>query len=212
MFMVRLGIVAAIWRYPTKSLQCEELDEADIVPEGLRGDREAALIVRDGHARKGKPYRGKEHNLLHTTRDTVRATAMAAGRATLVEIEREPNARYFDAAPVSILLDRWVADVEEHLGRALDPLRWRPNFFVRAEGAMPYAEAELVDRDLQLGTARLRVRSGIKRCVTPTYDVASGDPEPEVLNYVARARDNVMGIYCDVICPGVTRVGDELCL
>lgn len=208
--MERLGIVTAIWRYPVKSLKYEAIEEAEITAQGLRGDREAALIVRDGHARTGKTYRGKEHNLLHTTGETARAVALAAGRATRVEVSREPGVRYFDAAPISILLDRWVADVESHIGRTLDPLRWRPNFFVRAEDAAAYSEGDLVGREIRMGNAMLRVRSGIDRCVTPTFDVESGEPEPEVLNYVARRRDNVMGIYCDVIRAGVARVGDAL--
>lgn len=208
--MELLGTVAAIWRYPIKSLQFEALEEVDITPEGLRGDREAALFARAGHPRAGKTYRGKEHNLLHTTREGDRAVAMAAERAADVEIQAESGRRYFDAAPVSILLDRWIGEVEAHVGRSLHPLRWRPNFFVRAQRGATYSEAELVDRDICIGSAVLRVRSPIDRCVTPNYDIASGDADPEVLRYVARGRANVMGIYCDVRRAGAVRRGDAL--
>ena len=208
--MELLGTIAAIWRYPIKSLQFEALDQADITPEGLRGDREAALFARAGHARAGKTYRGKEHALLHTTRDGARAVELAAERAADVELRAEPGHRYFDAAPVSILLDRWIGEVEAHLGRSLHPLRWRPNFFVHARDGVTYSEADLVDRDIHLGDAVLRVRSAIARCVTPNYDIADGEADPEVLGWVARRRANVMGIYCDVRRAGVVRSGDAL--
>ena len=41
----------------------------------------------------------------------------------------------------------------------------------------------------------------IRRCVTTTYDVATGDGFPFVLEAVATARDNVVGVYCEVVTP-----------
>jgi uncharacterized protein YcbX len=61
-----------------------------------------------------------------------------------------------------------------------------------------------------LGEARLRVRYGDRRCVVPTYDPKGGAADPRVLSYVARERDNVMGIYCEVAMPGAVRLGDTL--
>ena len=208
--MELLGTVASIWRYPIKSLHFEALGEAELTLEGLPGDRAAALFVQAGHARAGNTYRGKEHNRLHLTGAAEDALAMAAERGVRVELKAEPAKRYFDAAPVSVLLDRWVGEVEKHLGYCLDPLRWRPNFYVRTEPGTASSEADLCGREITIGTAVLRVRSGIKRCVTPTYDVTDGTSEPEILDYVARRRDNVMGIYCDVVRAGFVREGDAL--
>src|SRR5689334_14820618 len=42
---MRVGQVAALWRYPVKSLGGEQLDRADIGARGLRGDR--LWAVRD---------------------------------------------------------------------------------------------------------------------------------------------------------------------
>jgi uncharacterized protein YcbX len=41
---ISLGSIAAIWRYPVKSMRGEELDEAEITERGLFGDRSYALI------------------------------------------------------------------------------------------------------------------------------------------------------------------------
>lgn len=206
--MESLGILDRIWRYPVKSLAAEPLACSAVELHGLPGDRAGALFVRSGHARTGKPYRGKEHERLHTTASVRSASELAAARGVHVDY-RTGGSPYFDCAPVSLLVDRWVGEVERHVGRALDPLRWRPNVYVRAGGERPFGESDLVGRELQLGTVRLRVREPIGRCVTTTYD-AAGERDDEVLAYVARCRANVMGVYCDVLEAGSVRLGDVL--
>ena len=54
----------------------------------------------------------------------------------------------------------------------------------------------------------LRVVDTIRRCVTPTYDVATGEAFPLVLEAVAARRDNVVGVYCEVEAPGDVALGD----
>ncbi len=61
-----------------------------------------------------------------------------------------------------------------------------------------------------MGSAVLTVVDTIKRCVTTTYDIATGESDPRVLGEVARNRANVMGIYCEIVTPGVVTVGDAL--
>jgi len=204
------GTVAALWRYPVKSLRAEPLARATVLADGLEGDRTAALVVETpSHARAGKPYRGKESSRLHLTADPETAATYAADANVMVTLDRgEP--RWFDARPVSVLFDLWVRDVEALVGEALDPLRWRPNVFVRAMPEFVRREPELVGATLRAGTVVLRVVATIKRCVTPTYDVATGASSPLVLEAVAAQRDNVVGIYCEVVTPGELAVGDAL--
>ena len=53
--MTELGKVASLWRYPVKSMQGEELSEAEATPHGLVGDRVYALIdVAEGKAASAK--------------------------------------------------------------------------------------------------------------------------------------------------------------
>ena len=50
-----MGKVASLWRYPVKSMQGEELTEAEITPHGLLGDRVYAFIdVAEGKAASAK--------------------------------------------------------------------------------------------------------------------------------------------------------------
>ena len=43
---VRVGSVAALWRYPVKSMMGEELNSSDITERGLLGDRQFAVVDR----------------------------------------------------------------------------------------------------------------------------------------------------------------------
>ena len=207
-----VGTIAALWRYPVKSLRAERLARAVVLPDGFEGDRTAALIVESPtHARAGKPFRGKESSRLHLTGDPATAASYAADANVLVTLDRsEP--RWFDARPVSLLFDTWVHDVEALVGEALDPLRWRPNIVAAAAAGFARREADLVGATLRAGTVELRVVSGIKRCVTTTYDVATGESLPRVLEAVATQRDNVVGVYCEVVTPGELVTGDTLSL
>jgi uncharacterized protein YcbX len=191
-----LGTLARIWRYPVKSLRGEALDAVDVGIEGLEGDRRRALIVTSPeHARSGKPYRGKEHNLLHTRGDVAAARALATERG--IDTEARVGGPFFDDQPVSVLLDCWLRELEGLVGVTLDPVRFRPNLFV--ETTRPCcAEESLVGAAFAVGHAVLRVVSPIERCVTPTYDPSSGVANPAILRALAQHRDTLMGVYCRV--------------
>jgi uncharacterized protein YcbX len=207
-----LGTVAALWRYPVKSLRAEPLARAAVLADGLEGDRTAALVVETPtHARAGKPYRGKESAKLHLTADPATAASYAADARVMVTLDRsEP--RWFDKGTISVLLDLWVRDVEALVGEQLDPLRWRPNLYVRAEPSFTAREPALVGTTLRAGDTVLRVVDTIKRCVTTTYDVATGESLPLVLEAVATQRGNVVGVYCEVLTPGQIALGDRIAL
>ncbi len=205
-----IGTIAALWRYPVKALKAEPLTRVEILPDGLAGDRTTALLVETPtHARAGKPFRGKESSRLHLTGDPETAASYAADANVLVTLARD-EPRWFDARPVSILLDLWVHDVEALVGESLDPLRWRPNVFVRAAPGFANREGDMVGATIRTGDVVLYVVDTIKRCVTTTYDIATGESDPRVLGEVARTRANVMGIYCEVVIPGTVAIGDTL--
>ena len=53
--MTVVGRVAALWRYPVKSMAAEALDGAEVSWHGLAGDRRWAFI-RGGQVRNGFPW------------------------------------------------------------------------------------------------------------------------------------------------------------
>jgi uncharacterized protein YcbX len=207
-----VGRLTALWRYPVKSLKNEPLDRATVLVDGLEGDRTAALVVETPtHARAGKPYRGKENELLHRLADPETAASYARERNVDIALGRS-QPRWFDARPVSVLLDLWVRDVEALVGETLDPLRWRPNLYIAADPAFTRREEAMVGETLAIGGVTLRVVAATDRCVTPSYDIETSESNPKVLREVANRRDNIVGIYCEVVTPGEIALGDTMTL
>jgi uncharacterized protein len=205
---VRIGTLEAVRLYPVKSLRGKALDRVEVTRTGIPGDRADALFVGAGSERVGKIYRGKEHERLHLLADAETAHLEAMQRGVEVELRRGEH--FFDAAPVSILIDRWLDEISTELGYRVEWERFRPNFFVRAAYQFGLGEPELVGAELQLGTVALRVRSPIERCVVTTYDPQAQGSDARILRFLAQRRNAWMGIYCDVLEPGIVRVGDEL--
>lgn len=191
-----------MYRYPIKSLRAEQLASAEVRAGGFAGDRGSALFVTSsGHARSGKTYRGKEHRLLHTVAAASDAQDLARGDGLTIE-ETAAAPHYFDAEPVSLVFDTWVRELAALAGREVDPLRFRPNIVAVAAPAFTDSERELVGRRLRVGGVTFDVVSPITRCVTPSYDIASGESDVALQRTIATGRGNIMGVYCRVIVPG----------
>jgi uncharacterized protein YcbX len=206
-----IGTLEAVRCYPIKSLRGDALDSVKVEVSGIPGDRSGALFALQG-AREGKTYRGKEHDRLHLLRDAAGAQACAKERGVAVEVRRGEH--FFDDAPISILVDEWLRELDAHVGCNVQWERFRPNFFVRSgTSARPIPlEQTLVGARLQVGTVRLGVRSPIERCVTVTYHPLGETSDPRILRFLAEQRNAWMGIYCDVLEPGIASVGDPLIL
>jgi len=205
------GTLATIWRYPVKSLAPESLARIDVLEDGLEGDRTTALVVlTPEHPRTGKPFRGKESNHMHLARDLDGGIATAARSG--VEVLATNGARFFDLGQISLVFDTWIADVAALAGRAIDPQRYRPNLYATAAPEFTVREPALVGRLLAIGEVRLRVTQPIHRCVTTTYDVASGEPDPSVLRAVAQGRENTVGVYCVAERTGAIATGTAITL
>lgn len=207
--MKEVGEITAIWSYPVKSLAPQTLQTTAVELGGIPGDRAEALFVESGHAREGKEYRGKENNLLHLTHATDDAVRLASERNVSVRVANE-HEHYFDLGEISIIFDRWLEQASSLVGYELEPLRFRPNFFARALAAFPGTESTFTGMTLHIGDCVLEVFRPIGRCATPTYDLKSGEPDPNVLRQIAQKRNNEMGIYCSVVRPGTISIGDVI--
>jgi uncharacterized protein YcbX len=205
--MERLGTVTALYRYPVKALRGETLQRANVEAGGFAGDRSNALIVRSrDHARTGKTYRGKENRKLHTVATVDDAADLARGAGLTVEhVGEQPH--YFDAEPVSIVFDTWVRDLEALASRAVDPLQFRPNIVAAAAPDFSIAEPEMIGMRIGVGDVVFDVVSSITRCVTISYDVATGEADPALQRTIVQERDNKMGVYCRVVTPGIIEAG-----
>jgi uncharacterized protein YcbX len=207
---MRIGRVESLYRYPVKALRAESLARAVVEPGGFAGDRGRALIVRTPeHARASKTYRGKENQLLHTVSTIADAQTLALRAGLAIELDAGDE-HYFDAEPVSIVFDSWLRDLEARAGRSVDALQFRPNIVAVADPGFTGPEASLIGGRLQIGDVALHVISSITRCVTISYDLATGDPDRDLQRTIVAQRDNQMGIYGRVLVPGTIEPGTPI--
>jgi uncharacterized protein len=207
---VLLGTVTWIRRYPVKSLRGELVKEAHVTADGIAGDRARRLVVAAGHERSGLAYRGKENDRLHLVERYDEAVALA--RRSGVEVAVESGEHFFDDAPVSLLFDRWLEPLNLHVGYAVEPERFRPNFYIAGDKAMTIDEIGLVGKTLEIGDVRLRVSMPNERCVAVNYHPKGEASDARILRYIAQEQSAILGVYCDVLRAGTARTGDSVLL
>jgi uncharacterized protein YcbX len=225
-----VGRVAALWRYPVKSMAAEALEEIEVSWHGLAGDRRWAF-VGDGLERSGFPwftirersdmwqYRpsfldpgdpDRSRTLVRTPEGRefdVVDPALAAELGTGVRVIKQ-NRGVFDTSPLSLTTTRTVAALGSRVGRELDPLRFRPNVLVEAEE--PFAEDSWVGSVLQIGAMQMRVDLRDERCVVVNVDPATATRDPTILRTIARERETCLGVYGSTVVPGRIAVGDRV--
>lgn len=110
---------------------------------------------------------------------------------------------------VSIINLASVAALETVTGAAVDPLRFRANVYV--QGWPAWHEFDLLDREITLGDARLKVVKRIVRCAATNVDPQTGVRDltiPQTLMQNFNHMD--CGIYAEVIGAGTIAVGDRI--
>jgi uncharacterized protein YcbX len=118
-----------------------------------------------------------------------------------------------DAAPVSLFGLATVRGLSEETGLALDPRRFRANFYVRWECDEPFYENQLVGRAVRIGEdVTIHVVKKDGRCVIVTLDSETAERAPVVLEKIARDHGGCAGVYAAVLREGVVRADDPVYL
>jgi uncharacterized protein len=229
--MTVVGRVAALWRYPVKSMAAEELERVQVSWHGLAGDRRWAFI-RDGQVRSGFPWLTiREHPELARYRPRFAEPARPDASPVLVrtpgggELEVADPALagelgsgvrvikqdrgVFDTLPLSLLTTQALDGLGRLAGASLTAPRFRPNLVVDARGR-GFPEDSWVGRVIRIGGLRMRVDKRDQRCVMITIDPITLARNPAVLRAVARERDNQLGVYGSTVAPGQVEVGDPV--
>ena len=229
-----VGRVAAVWRYPVKSMGAEPLEAAEVSWHGVAGDRRWAFI-REGMVRSGFPWLTiRELPAMGLYRSRFAQPERPDGSATLVRTpsgaeldvvdpalaaELGHGARVikqdrgvFDTLPLSIITTQTLAGLGALIGAPLDVRRFRPNLLIDAPDGGPFPEDAWVGSVLRIGGARVRVDKRDQRCVVVDVDPATARRDPAVLRAISRERAACLGVYGSTVQPGIVRTGDEVVL
>lgn len=95
--------------------------------------------------------------------------------------------------------------VEGRLGRPLSIHRWRGNLWL--DDMDLWHEFELLDRDIQIGEAVLRVRQRITRCRATEANPDTGERDADTLGTLRSWDHQDFGIYAEVIRGGTIAPG-----
>ena len=229
-----VGRIAALWRYPVKSMAAEALEEAEVSWHGIAGDRRWAFI-REGLERSNFPWLTiRERADLRDYRPSFVEPGRPDASATMVHTPGEKsldvadpalagelgegvrvikqNRGVFDASPLSLISTRSVAGIGASLGTDLEVQRFRPNLLVEATGGSAFPEDEWVGSVLRIGGMKMRVDQRDERCVMVNVDPSSGERDPTILRAIAQERQACLGVYGSTVEPGRVAVGDAVVL
>jgi len=198
--------VAAIWRYPVKSMAGERVESISIDTNGLAGDRVVQVYNRSGRLVTARKYPrllrlkatigpGGEPLVDGFRWDSSEATErVAAAVEPGAGLRRFDGPERFDILPLLVCTDGAV-----RLFRR-DARRLRPNLVIegvgeRAERAWPGALLRLPDAEIRLADLRAR-------CVMTTYDPDTIEQDHDVLRDIV---DRFGGRLC--LNASVTRMG-----
>jgi uncharacterized protein YcbX len=227
-----VGRVAALWRYPVKSMAAEPLEEVELSWHGLAGDRRWAFI-RNGIVRSGFPWltireRPDMRHYRPSFADPARPDdsqtlvrtpagdeldvidpALAAELGDGVRLMKQHRG-VFDAAPLSLITTQSVARAAALVDIEPDVQRFRPNLLIEAAGDAPFPEDAWLGTTLRIGGASMRVDQRDSRCVVVNVDPLTSERNPAVLRAIARERDSCIGVYGATVQPGLVAVGDPV--
>jgi len=232
--MKEVGRVAALWRYPVKSMAGEALDAIEVSWHGLAGDRRWAF-VRDGIPRSGFPWmtirersdmgRYRPSFLDAARPDDSRTVVSTPGGAELEVVDPALAAELgegvrvikqdrgvFDAMPLSVISTQTLAALGQLAGLELDARRFRPNLLIEASDPAPFQEEAWVGAMLRIGGMRMRIDQRDERCVIVNVDPVSAERDPRVLRALAREREACAGVYGSTVEPGRVATGDPVSL
>jgi uncharacterized protein len=231
---VQVGEIAALFRYPVKSMGGESLDAVEVGWHGLDGDRR--LGVHRVGERGGFPWltasklpelvlfaprRGSDGALPTHVRTPEGEDLELFGSELAAEIGRRHgapvemihlNRGIFDEASVSLIASATVEEIGRMADRPADVRRFRPNVVLRATRA--FGEDDWVGGTLTFGAgddgAAVGVTTYDERCSMVGLDPDTAANDPAILKAIVRERKNLAGVYATVTRRGRIAVGQPI--
>lgn len=127
------------------------------------------------------------------------------------KVLQAPGHSFSDVARkvVSIINLASVQALDTAIGKPVDPLRFRGNVYVANWPA--WREFDLLDREITLGPARLKIVKRIVRCAATEVDPATGIRDLPVPRSLMQHFGHIdCGVYGEVVGGGTIAVGDSV--
>jgi len=206
--------IAAIWRYPVKSMAGERLDSIPLDANGLMGDRVVQVYDRRGRlvtARKYPRLLRLKATLGSDGEPVVDGFPWDSGEAAdRVAAAVEPGARLqrfdgperFDILPLLVCTDGAVRLFKR------DVRRLRPNLVI--DGAGETAERGWPGALLRLPDAEIRLADLRARCVMTTYDPDTIEQDHDILRDIVRRFGGRLCLNASATRIGQIREGDSV--
>ena len=205
--------VAALWRYPVKTLAGESISSAGLTSRGIPGDRIIQVRGPEGirtsrrhhrllglHATLDPDGRPLVNGLHWNSPEVLEQVRDAAGHDAWLEAGGEVDR--FDILPLLVATDGAV----DAFGR--DVRRLRPNILI--DGVKGLDEVNWPGAELHIGDAVVRLDSLRGRCPMTTVDPDTLERDREVLRDIYERFNGRLALNADVGVPGPIRVGDAV--
>ena len=102
-----------------------------------------------------------------------------------------------------------LSDLSGRMGRDLSIHRWRGNIWV--EGWAPWAELDLIGKEMTIGEVGLRVVDPIGRCRATGANPATGQQDADTMAALEQHYGHTdFGVFARVVEGGTVAVGDEV--
>lgn len=132
----------------------------------------------------------------------------ARGRLKLVHA---PGHSFSDVAMkcISIINLASVRALEAEIGTAIDPLRFRANFYI--EKLDPWREFDWLGQTIRLGSAQAVVEKRIERCAATNVNPATAQRDLNILRSLHKAFGHTeLGVYARITMGGEIAPGDRI--
>ena len=210
--------VAALWRYPVKTLAGELLTAANVGVNGISGDRGIRVVGPEGVRTSRRHYRllglqgtlsPQGHPLIDghpwESPEALALVKRAAGQDAWLEAASAQER--FDILPLLVATDGAVAA----FGR--DVRRLRPNIVIGGvdglgEREWPRAELHIGPSTSPRAETVVRLDSLRSRCPMTTVDPDTLERDPEVLRDIGRRFGGRLALNADVVRAGAIAIGD----
>jgi uncharacterized protein YcbX len=229
-----MGVVAALWRYPVKSMAGERLTEAAVGERGLDGDRLYAVRDPGGKFGSGKNTRRfrrmpglhafaarydgdvpvitfPDGRVVRGDTAQVHAELAAALGFPGVELAKEAEIPHHDEAPLHLVTTSSLAWLAERApGVALDERRFRANLLLDTGPAPELAEEAWLGKRIRIGEVELEVLRKAVRCVMVGLPGEGLPAAPGLLKTISDVNGVTFGVQTRVARGGTLRLGDDV--